>query len=263
MSREHDRLKQMILVLEDLDGAERKSEEEHLDACVSCRRLRERLLEAEATGRDTDPLPLEDAPLNRLTEIERAQARSSLSAILNPGTRRRARSIRWIAPLAVAAALVLVALAPHLRRDSAIYDLRVGSPLVLRDAADEPAASRHGVSFRLRSAGHPVLVHVDGEGVGRVVYPSPDELPRLRAAGKLILLPPPAGEDMWRSSLAPGRETYILAVFDPDSPPGREGLEALSNLEPGADRGETIRRFYRMLEYAGSAVVRLDAPAAD
>ncbi len=261
MSREHDQLKEMILVLEDLDGGERKSAEEHLGACASCRRLRERLLEAEAAGRDTNPLPLEDTPLTSLTEIERAQAGSSLSALLNPASRRRARRTRWIAPLALAAALVLVALAPHLRRDSMVHDLRIGSPLVLRDAAHDPAASKHGVSFRLRLAGYPVLVHVDGDGIGRLVYPSPGELPGLRPAGKLILLPPPAMLHTWRSGIAPGRETYILAVFDPDSPPGREELAALSNLEPGADRGETIRRFHRMLKTAGATVVRLDAPA--
>lgn len=263
MSMEHDRLRQMILVLEDLDGADREAADEHLGACDSCRRLRERLLEVEAAGRDVDPLPLDDDHLDGLTATERLQARSSLSALVNRRTRRMTQNLKWIVPMAMAAALVMIALAPHLRRDGVVYDLRVGSPLVLRDATDAPAASRHGVSFRLRRPGHPVLVHVDGAGAGRLVHPLPGDPPGPLVADRLVLLPPPARGDSWRDGLAPGQETYLLAVSDPGSPPDQDALADLSTPEQVTDREETIRRLHKMLESSGLIVVRLNAPATD
>jgi hypothetical protein len=267
MSKEHDRLRGMVLVLEDLEEADRRAADEHLRSCDACRRLRERLLAAEAAGRGADPLSADVDPLGGLTDVERAQAGASLSALVKARTRRKVVSLTWIAPLAIAAALIAIALHPdlhrHLRPGELVLDLQVGSPLVLRSALDAPAATRHGVSFRLRHPGHPVLVHVDGEGVGRLIHPLPGAPAPLQAAGKLVLLPPPAREDAWRGDLAPGPETYLLSVSDQDSPPDPMELAALSSLTPGGDREEIIGRLYRALEAGGAQVVRLDAPAAN
>ena len=213
----------------------------------------------EAIARDERVQPLRDLaedPLEGLTDAERTHARLSFTALRR--TREQSIFTRWkpVIPMALATVLVLVILAPSMRRHSLVYDLQVGSPLVMRSVEEASPAAKHGLSFRLRRAGHPVLVHVDGEGAARLIYPAPGEGPSPRQADQLILLPPPGVVPEWRSDLAPGRETYLLAVFDAGAPPGQQELASLPRLGPGLDREETIRRVRKALGAGGSTVVR-------
>jgi hypothetical protein len=117
-----------------------------------------------------------------------------------------------------------------------VRDLRIGSPLVLRGEASAPAAEAHGVSFRLTKSGYPVLIHVDGAGAVRLLHPASGAPPTRLGKDRLALLPP-GGADAWRADLAPGTETYLLAVATREPPDPRSLQSLLGGLDPlaGAD----------------------------
>ncbi len=262
MNADHLRLRGLVLVLEDLEADEHRDAAAHLQACAECRHLRERLLAAEDTLRDVSGLAADDDPLAEATTLERAQAAASLAALL-AGQRKRFRlRLRRIMPLAIAATIVFAAVLPTLGRRSPVRDLAVGSPLVLRGDESAPAATPHGVSFRLARDGYPVLIHVDGAGVARVVHPAAGEAPALVPAGQLVLLPPPRSSPGWRADLAPGCETYLLAIAT-DAAPDTRLLAALAAAPPEESHATAVRLATKRLGKLVGTVVRRDADGCE
>jgi hypothetical protein len=249
-------------VFEELDADERRDAEAHLRDCAECRRLRERLVAAEGTLRAVPGLSADEDPLAAASELERAQAGASLAALL-AGQRTPFRSrLRRIMPLAIAATIVFVTVLPILGRRSPVRDLAVGSPLVIRGDEDSPAATEFGVSFRLTRAGYPVLIHIDGAGVARLIYPAPDEAPTSVPADRLVLLPPPRSSQAWRAELAPGCETYLLAIAT-DSVPDAGTLAALNAAAAGGSRDDAVRGAAKRLGKMVGTVLRRDGPGCE
>ncbi len=248
MKSDHGRLRRLVLGCEDLDGPLRDEALAHLEGCPECRRLRDQVLAAEAVIRS----------VGRLPEAEPAgdpAAEASLEALLGKASKSRFSPSR-VVPLALAAVLALVALAPLLGPSSPVRDLQAGSPLVLRGDPSGAAALRHGVSFRLESPGHPVLVHVDGAGDARLVYPRQGEVPALFPEGELVFLPPPGTAADWRGNLAPGCETYVLAVTAADAPPAAGSLASFLFSASSGPRRDAVDAARRRLEAAfGNAAV--------
>lgn len=260
MNSDCSKLRRLILVEEDLEPQERDGVREHLQRCAACRALRDRLLAAESVARSVESLPETDAPLASLSEVERAQARASLAALLAAQGRRPLPRWRRPLPLALAAVVALAIVLPVLQRGAPVRDLRIGSPLVLRGEAAAPAAEAHGVSFRLTKSGYPVLIHIDGAGAVRLLHPAFGVPPARLAKDRLALLPP-GGTDAWRADLAPGTETYLLAVATREPPEPRR-LQALLAVSTRS-REQTIRDVAeRLCAYVGE-VSRLDGPSAD
>ncbi|NTV03496.1 hypothetical protein HGA89_01085 [bacterium] len=260
MTSECTRLRQLILVEEDLDAVESSEVRRHLRACPACRTLRERVLAVEDAVRSVAALPEAPDPLAALSQIERRQARSSLAVLLfTQGGRPLPRWWRPL-PLALAAVVAFAIVLPVLQRGAPVRDLRIGSPLVLRGEASAPAAEAHGVSFRLTKSGYPVLIHVDGAGAVRLLYPAFGAPPTRLGKDRLALLPP-GGADAWRADLAPGTETYLLAVATRE-PPNPRSLQSLLGVSTRS-REQTIRDVAeRLCAYVGE-VSRLDDPSAD
>ncbi len=260
MTSECTRLRQLILVEEDLEAQELSEVRRHLQGCSACRALRERVLAVEDAVRSVAALPETPDPLAALSRIERRQARSSLAVLLFT---HGGRQFPWwwrSLPLALAAVVAFAIVLPALQRGAPVRDLRIGSPLVLRGEASAPAAEAHGVSFRLTKSGYPVLIHVDGAGAVRLLHPAFGAPPTRLGKDQLALLPP-GGEDAWRADLAPGAETYLLAVATREPPdPGR--LEALLTVSTGS-REQTIREVAERLSAAVGEVSRRDGPSAD
>jgi hypothetical protein len=254
------KLRRLILVEEDLEPQERDGVREHLQRCAACRALRDRLLAAESVARSVESLPETDAPLASLSEVERAQARASLAALLAAQGARPLPFWRRPLPLALAAVAALAIVWPVLREDSPVRDLRVGSPLVLRGDDPAAAAAPHGVSFRLAEPGYPVLIHIDGAGEVRVIHPAGGDPAVRLPEGRLVLLPPVAST-AWREGLAPGPETYLLAVAA-ESPPPATLLQPLSAPAAGSRR-DAIRAAAARLERAVGPVSRCDGPGGN
>ena len=207
-------------------------------------------------------LAADEHPLTTASPLERAQAAASLAALLagqRAGFRLR---LRRIMPLAIAATIVFAALLPTFGRRSPVRDLVIGSPLVLRGGANAPAAAEHGVSFRLARAGYPVLVHIDGAGVVRVIHPAPGETPARVPADQLVLLPAPQSSNDWRADLAPGCETYLLAVATDDAPEAA-ALAALAATTPAESHGAAVRRASKQLGKLVGTVLRRDGPGCE
>lgn len=251
MKQDHARLRRLVLGYEDLGGSLRDEALAHLAECSDCRRLRDRVLAVEAVIRSVKPLPAtEPAP--------DPAAEASLEELLGAAPRSRYSPSRNV-PLALAAMLALIVLVPLLRPSDPVRDLRVGSPLVLRGESDAAADLRRGVSFRMERAGYPVLVHVDGAGDARLVYPRPGEAPTLYPEGESVFLPPPDTASDWRKDLAPGCETYILAVGDATAPVQAATLVSFHFVESSDPRGNAVRDVRRRLQAVfGNAAVRDD-----
>ena len=151
--------------------------------------------------------------------------------------------------------MALAIVLPLLHTGAPVRDLRIGSPLVLRGDATAPAGQEHGVSFRLNRAGYPVLIHIDGAGTARLIHPAAGDTPARFEKGRLVLLPP-SGSSAWREGLAPGDETYLLAVAvkgPPDSDLLRTWPAAASRT-----RGESIRAAEARLVQIAGPVSRID-----
>ncbi|MGD9546440.1 MAG: hypothetical protein AB7V45_02725 [Candidatus Krumholzibacteriia bacterium] len=251
MNSDHGRLRRLVLGCEDLEGSQREEALAHLAECPDCRRLREQVLAAEAVIRSVERLPeAEPAP--------DPAAKASLEALLGAVSGSRFTATR-VVPLALAAALALVALAPLLGPSSPVRDLQVGSPLVLRGDSGAAADLRHGVSFRLNEAGYPVLIHVDGAGDARLLHPRQGEAPALYPEGELVFLPRPGAAGDWRENLAPGCETYVLAVIAADEPPEAQSLESfILKASPGPRRDAVGDLRRRLKDVFGNAAVRDD-----
>jgi len=254
------RWRQPILLVEDLEAPESSEAREHLRTCAACRALRERVLAVEDAVRSVEALPETTEPLAASSEVERAQARASLAALLAAQDARRFPLWRRPLPLALAAVVALAVVLPSLQRGAPVSDLRIGSPLALRGDASAPAGEAHGVSFRLKEAGYPVLVHIDGAGVARLLHPPAGAPPPLLAKDRLALLPP-GRSDAWRAELAAGPETYLLAVATRE-PPEPAQLQALLAVAAGT-RQETIRAVRARLAAAVGEVSRCDGPRED
>jgi len=260
MSQEHERQRRQVLELEDLDGEERAQAVQHLESCASCRRLHERVLEAEAVVREFARPPSGEDPLGSLSRLERAQAQASLATLKRSERRSRAVNLKRLAPLALAAVLLAALLIPWQQEQSPVSELQVGSPLILRGEGQPAATLEHGVSFRMQQAGYPVLLHVDALGTVRLLHPAPGAEPAFYAADQLLLLPPPSRSADWRADLPPGRETYLLAVATGEAPPPTADLEGLAGREPGADREQVAVEILRQLQAICGHAVRLEAP---
>ncbi len=260
MTSECTRLRELILVEEDLDEVESSEVRRHLQGCSACRALRERVLAVEDAVRSVAALPEAPDPLAALSRIERRQARSSLAVLLFT---HGGRQFPWwwrSMPLALAAVVAFAIVLPALQRGAPVRDLRIGSPLVLRGEASAPAAEAHGVSFRLTESGYPVLIHVDGAGAVRLLHPA-SGTPSARLAKDRLVLLPPGGADAWRSGLAPGTETYLLAVATRE-PPNPMSLQSLLGVSTRS-REQTIRDVAeRLCAYVGE-VSRCDDPSVD
>ena len=259
MNVDHARLRGLVLALEELEAPEQVEAEAHLHACGDCRRVRDHLLAAERRLRDVPGLSATDDPLATASSLERAQAQASLTALLASQRTRFRLRLRRIMPLAIAATIVFAAVLPTLGRRSPVRDLAIGSPLVLRGDAQSPAAAAHGVSFRLVHDGYPVLIHVDGAGVARVLHPAPGTTPARVPADQLVLLPPPRSSMDWRTGLAPGCETYLLAIATDAAP----DLSALRTAPAGASRDAAVRDAAKQLRRLVGAVVRRDGPGCE
>ncbi|MEZ4386075.1 MAG: hypothetical protein R3D98_00575 [Candidatus Krumholzibacteriia bacterium] len=261
MKTDHAELRRMVLMLEDLDDAERRVAADHLAGCDACARLREGVLRAEGVARAVAGLPAaDDDPLAGLSEAERAQARASLGTLLAGGgaAGARRRLLHRVIPLALAAAAALLILLPGVGERTPVQDLQIGSPLVLRGAPGSPATIEHGLSFRLRHDGFPVVLHVDGAGTVRLIHPSPGSPPRKWSQGERVLLPSPDRQAVWRSALTPGCETYLLAIATKHAPTAAD-LAALAALPPAAGRDEAVRAASRRLGELVGTVARRDA----
>lgn len=251
MESEHGRLRRLVLGIEDLDGASREEALAHLEQCPECRRLRDQVLAAEAVIRSVGLLP--EAP-----SVADPAADASLEALLGTVPRSRFTPFRMV-PLALAAvlALALVALGPLVRSSGPVRELRIGSPLVLRGNPADATDLQQGVSFRMARTGYPVLVHVDGAGNARLLYPAPGEVPALYREGELVLLPPPESARDWRAGLAPGCETYLLSVTEAAAPPGSGSLELLRFGASAGPRPAAVEATRRRLDDAfGNVAVR-------
>ena len=260
MTSECTRLRRLILVEEELGEQELAEARRHLQACPACRALRARVLAVEDAVRSVAALPETPDPLASSSEVERVQARDSLAALLAAQETRPPRRWRRAPPLALAAVVALAVILPVLQLGSPVRDLRVGSPLVLRGDAETPAGGTHGVSFRLKKSGYPVLVHIDGDGAARLIHPAAGAPPALLAKDRLVLLPP-GEEAVWRADLAAGPETYLLAVAT-KGPPDREHLQALLPVAAGS-RQDAIRAVTAQLSDAVGKVSRCDDPSVD
>lgn len=260
MTSECTRLRRLVLVEEELGEQELAEARRHLQECPACRALRARVLAVEDAVRSVAALPETPDPLAASSEVERVQARDSLAALLAAQETRPPRRWRRAPPLALAAVVALAVILPVLQRGSPVRDLRVGSPLVLRGDTETPAGGTHGVSFRLKKSGYPVLVHIDGDGAARLIHPAVGAPPALLAKDRLVLLPP-GGEAVWRADLADGPETYLLAVAT-KGPPDREHLQALLPVAAGS-RQEAIRAVTAQLSDAVGKVSRCDDPSVD
>ncbi len=260
MTSECTRLRRLILVEEDLEAQELSEVRRHLQSCSACRSLRDRVLTVEDAVRAVAALPETPDPLAASSEVERDQARASLSALLAaPATRPSPRWWRPL-PLALAAVVALAVFWPALQSGAPVRDLRVGSPLVLRGGTPAPAGETHGVSLRLKKPGYPVLVHIDGGGAARLLHPTAGAPPALMAEGRLVLLPT-GDAPAWRADLAPGPETYLLAVATRE-PPDPAQLRALLAIAAGT-RQEAIRTVAERLSATVGKVSRCDDPSTD
>lgn len=258
MAPDHAHQRRLILGHEDLEGDERAEADAHLAQCATCRRLLDRVLAAEAAVRSVASLPATGDPLAGLSDVERAQARISRDSLRKDGPERslfRFRPRRLL-QFAIAAVMVFAVLLPVLHHGTPVRDLQIGSPLVLRGGDDEPAATEHGVSFRLARAGYPVLIHVDGAGVARLVFPAPGTPPSRFAKGQQALLPPPQAGLRWRDALAAGCETYLLAIATGPTPPD---LSTLTHLPTAASRDDALRAASKRLVRLAGPVARRDA----
>ena len=263
MSTEHERLRKLVLVWEDLEGDELAETTAHLLDCESCGRLRERVLAAEAVPRSIAALPAAPEPLAAFHSAERAQAKASLKALLGESRGGSQGRPRWLLPLALAAVIVFAAVLPAQRPRTPVRDLQVGSPLVLRGDQETPAATEHGVSFRLARPGYAVLIHVDGAGAARLVYPAPGEDPVRIGTDQRVLLPPARTGEAWRAGLAPGCETYLLAIAADDAPPDGATLGSLAFSPPRSTRDDAIGAVRRQLADLFGPVVVRSAPDCD
>jgi hypothetical protein len=258
MTTEHERLRGLVLVLEDIEGDELARATAHLASCPSCAELRTRLSSAEARMRGVPGLSAAPDPLATLPPADRAAAAASHRALLagaDSGGHGRGRSWPRLLPMALAAGAALVFLVPALVDRGPVRDLQLGSPLVLR--GDHAAAPAHGVSFRLSRPGYPVLLHVDAGGEVRLLYPVPAEPMRQVSAGAALMLPTPEQGDAWRSGLTPGCGTYLLAVAT-ERPPAPERLASFAALSTDGDRRAAVRGAASLLRDTVGAVERLD-----
>lgn len=255
MTHEHERLRQLVLCLEDLDGDERQQAEAHLAGCVDCARLRARVLAVEARVRMVPALPDASDPLVGFGDDERAQARASRERLLAGQRNDFRRKLRRIMPLALAAVAATAVLAPLAARRPILRDVQIGSPLVLRGGT--PPAADFGLGFRMARAGYPVLLHVDAAGRVRLLYPALNDPAARFVRDQLVLLPPPDDGDAWRANVPTGCETYLLAAAL--VPPGPQALFDLASLPPAPTRAEAVRAASRRLADLVGKVVRRDA----
>lgn len=256
MTTDHDRLRRLALVLEDLEGDDLARASAHVEQCAECAGLRARLTAAEARMRAVPGLPAAPDPLATLSADDRAAARASRAALV-AGAGGGSRAPRWprLLPMALAAAAAFALLVPALAPRGTIRDLRLGSPLVLR--GEDAASPSRGVSFRLSRAGYPVLVHVDAGGSVRLLHPAGGEAARPIAAGVAVLLPRPELGDAWRSGLTPGCGTYLLAVAT-ERPPATAQLAALAAITTTGGPALAVREAARRLRDLAGEVERLD-----
>lgn len=256
MTTDHDRLRRLVLVLEDLEGGELAMASAHVAQCPACAGLRASVIAAETRMRTVPGLSTAPDPLAALGAEEQAAAAASRAALL-AGSDGGARAPRWprLLPMALAAAAALALLFPALAARGPIRELQLGSPLVLRGG--DAATAGRGVSFRPSRAGYPVLVHVDAGGTVRLLYPTGGDAGRPVAAGVAVLLPRPEHGDAWRSGLTPGCGTYLLALAT-ERPPTTAQLAALAALTTAGEPGPAVREAARRLRELAGAVERLD-----
>lgn len=249
MNDRHRRLRRLVLGCDDLDGALRDSALAHLEECRACRDLRERVLALEESVRSVAPLPeVEPAP--------DAGAAASLDLLMESVRPNRFRGAGAMVCLSLAAGLALIVLWPLIGPSGPVRDLQVAAPLVLRGSPATSVDPSQGVSFRLEEPGYPVLVHIDGAGDARLVFPRPADAPARYPDGERVFLPPPGSSGAWRADLAPGCETYILAVADLDSPPTTGSLAPFVFTAASGARRDAVGNMRRRLSATfGNAVL--------
>lgn len=253
MNDRHRRLRRLVLECDDLDGMLRDQALAHLQECHECRDLRDRILAVEEAVRSVAPLP-------EIGPAPDAAAEASLERLLETVRTGRFPRARAVVPLALVAGLAAVVLLPLLGPSGPVRDLQVGAPLVLRG---DPAVGEEllrGVSFRLERPGYPVLVHIDGAGDARLVFPRPPAAPAPCSADELVFLPPPGSPGAWRDDLAPGCETYVLAVADLDSPPTAGSLTAFLFDASSGSRRDAVGDVRRRLKAAFGNAAACDGP---
>jgi hypothetical protein len=282
MTHNHDHLRELVLVYEELEPEEKRLADSHLGECADCASLLAKLQRLERASDLRGAVPELDRV--RLGTAERAAAEASLAALRarvalpataapgtapSPATRpRSAAAALWewahrapvLVRLAPALAVLLVAwllwprppIAPLLRgaelarysgmRGEAGEGFRTGEAFVLR--------------LELAAPARPVVYHVDPEGRIDLLYPGPGEAaPALVPAGAVTLPPEPSGIE-WRFEGTPGAETFLVAAARTDRPLPR--LDSLRTL-PSGSREARIRALASSIEREIGPVRRLEA----
>ena len=257
MRDKHAVLRELILAYEELSNQERAQVDAHLAACAGCRELLTRLQAVEREAASLGDLPpLGDPTAEALNAPDERAACESLQALRQelglegaatqaPAAVRPLRKtihqrstlrdlfrppmlLRWLAPMGIAAALVLV-VAPW-RTGPTIRDVTLQPAEHLRGATTpaptaEPERPWHTgeaffLQFHLERAGAPVVFHLDPEGSLNLLYPDPRAQPQRFAAGSVVQLPAREEDSEWVFEGPPGAETFLISLatradFDP------------------------------------------------
>ena len=217
---DHAEIRELILVYEDLTEEERRLADRHLDECAPCRRLLDRLQEAECVATEESRVPavsLPDDPqgLVELDAGERAAADESLRLLLRQRPRAASgRRFPWpvgLGVLAAAAALVLMVWTPW-NVELTITDLRVTPAGVIRGAGNEPVADAVTLRFVQEVDGWPVVVRLRSGQEPQLLLPAAD-WPGLRlTAGRPVVLPPAGSGRIWDAPPQGQKDVYLVAI---------------------------------------------------
>lgn len=228
MTTDHDRLRDLVLILEDLDGDSQRTAQRHYEECPSCRRLLDAIRETERRVRDMPSIPFDaNDPLRDLDAESRAAAERSRTELLESvldgrrgggsSGRKRLGRPRVVIPLLAAAMLGAVLLWPRGedRSRDVIRDFRVAPAAQTRDAdgGHWGEGDAFVLRFELARVAYPFVVHVGEEGGLELLHPPSTEA-ALRPAepGVGHRLPPAGDQEAWVFEGRGTRETFLLCT---------------------------------------------------
>lgn len=273
MNADHDAWRDLVLVLEELEGDEREKAEAHLASCPECRSLLVRLQGVERGARLQSVLArLESREPVRLSAADEEQAHASLLALrarlgleaaatvpaagraraATTGTFARPWRRHWVRVLvpAAAAAAALLLLWPRPSGDHVLVrDLRVLPASQTRGGGEAGwhTGDAFVLRFELAAPAQPVVFHAGPSGELALLYPEDPGAPLEKSPAGPVTLPPEAGGSEWRFEGEPGTETFLVAARSRPAP-GLADLLAQARALPATGRAARVKALRELLE---------------
>ncbi|MBI5711118.1 MAG: DUF4384 domain-containing protein [Candidatus Eisenbacteria bacterium] len=271
MNAEHDAWRDLVLVLEELEGDEREKAEAHLASCPECRSLLVRLQGVERGARLQSVLArLERGEPVRMSAGDAEQAHASLLALrvrlglegaapaagraraATAGTGARPWRRHWVRVLVPAAAVAAALLV--------LWPRPSGDHVLVRDLRLLPASQMRGggeggwhtgdafvLRFELAAPAQPVVFHAGPSGELALLYPEDPGAALEKSPAGPVTLPPEAGGIEWRFEGEPGVETFVVGARSRPAP-GLAELLAQARALPATDRSARVKALRELLE---------------